>query len=91
MIHLGTTQMNRAPRGMSFIQNLLFQDLFLWHNHPILKPQCTFCILMEANNLWFTFLHSSLDVAHALIILLCCNDLTHQGGCGGNVEHQQVR
>jgi hypothetical protein len=31
-------------------------------------------------------LHSSLDVAHALIIILCSNDLTLQGGCEGDVE-----
>jgi hypothetical protein len=40
----------------------------------------------ETNNLWVTFLHSSLDVAYALIILLHGNDLTLQDGCEGNLE-----
>jgi hypothetical protein len=71
---------------MSFIQNHLFQGLFLWHNQSILEPHRAFLILTEASNLWFTSLHSSLDVAHASIILLRCNDLALQGGCEGDVE-----
>jgi hypothetical protein len=80
MIYLGTTRMNRVPRGMSFIKNLLL-GLFLWHNQSILEPQCAFHILMEISYLWVTLLYSSLDVARALIILLSCNDLTLQGRC----------
>jgi hypothetical protein len=90
MIHLGSTRMNRLPRGMNFIQNLLFLGFFLWHNQSILEPQCAFHILMETSNLWVTISHSSLDMAHAFISLLCSNDLVPQGGYEGDVEQQQV-
>jgi hypothetical protein len=75
---------------MNFIQNLLFLGFFLWHNQSILEPQCAFHILMETSNLWVTISHSSLDMAHAFISLLCSNDLVPQGGYEGDVEQQQV-
>jgi hypothetical protein len=87
MIHLGTTWVNRVPRGMSFIQNLHFQGFFLWHNQSIHEPQCSFQILVETSNIWVILSHSSLDMAHAFIILLRYNDLTPQVGCEGDVVH----
>jgi type IV secretory pathway VirB6-like protein len=85
MIHHGTSQMNRVHRGMSFIQNLLFQGLSLWHNQSIIKPQCAFHILTETSNLWITLFYSSFDMAHAFIILLSSNDLTLHGGAEGDI------
>jgi hypothetical protein len=85
MIHIGTIWMNRVPQGMSFIQVLLFQGLFLWHDQFILEAQCSLRILVETSNLWVTFLYPSLDVCHTLIIFLGCIDLTLQGGCEGDV------
>jgi hypothetical protein len=76
---------------MSFIQNLLFQGVFLWHNQSILEPQCTLRILTEISNLWITLLHSPFDMAHALIILLGYNDLILQGGSEGDVEQRQIQ
>jgi hypothetical protein len=81
MIHLGTTRMNRVPRRMSFIYNLLFECFFPQHNQSILEPQGTLRILAETSNFWVTFLYLSLDVGHTSIILLGGNDLTPQGGC----------
>jgi hypothetical protein len=86
MIHLGTTRVNIVPQGMSFIKNLLFQGLFLGHNQSILEPQCGLYILAEISNLLVTISHSSLDLAHAFIILLRYTDLAPQGGCEGDVE-----
>jgi hypothetical protein len=40
---------------------------------------------MKTVDLRVTFLHSSLDVGHALIILLCNNDLIPQYWCEGDV------
>jgi hypothetical protein len=71
---------------MSFIQNLLLQGFFIWHNQRILESQRTFRILAKTSNLWITLLHSSFDLVHALIFLLSYNDLTLQGGCLGDVE-----
>jgi hypothetical protein len=70
---------------MSFIQNLYLCGLSLRHNQPILEPQGTFHILMESSDLRVTFFHSSPDVGHALVILLCRNDLVPQYGCEGDV------
>jgi hypothetical protein len=71
---------------MGFIQNLLLQGFFLWHNQSILEPQCAFCILVLTSDLWVTLSHSSLDMPHASITLLCSNDLIPPGMCEGNVE-----
>jgi hypothetical protein len=86
MIHLGAPRMNGLPRRMSFIQNLLLQRFSLWHNQPFLEPQCPFCILTEISDLWVTFLHSSLDMAHDFIILLSSYDFIPQGRGNGDVE-----
>jgi hypothetical protein len=87
MIHLGTTLMNRVPQGMGFIQNLPFWGFLLWHNQSTLEPQCAFRIVTERSNLWVTISHSSLEMAHAFIALLCNNDLAPQGVCEGDVEY----
>jgi hypothetical protein len=66
---------------MSFINNPLFQGFFLWHNQPIIEPQCAFHILVETSDLWITLSHSSVDMPHAFIMFWCSNDLTPQGRC----------
>jgi hypothetical protein len=86
MIHIGTTWMNRVPRCMSFVKNLLFQGCSLWHYQSYFEPQCAFRILAETCDLLVTFSHSSLDMPHAFITLLCVNDLSPQGRCESNVE-----
>jgi hypothetical protein len=60
---------------MRFIQNFLLESFSLWHNEPFLEPQGSFRILVKASNLRVTFLHPSLDMAYAFIILLSNYDL----------------
>jgi hypothetical protein len=69
MIHLGIVWMNRIPRGMSLVQNLLLPGFFLWHNQSILKPQCSFCIFTKTSDIWVTISHSSLDMPRVFISL----------------------
>jgi hypothetical protein len=87
VIHLGTARMNRVPRGMRLIQNLVLQGFFLCHHQSIYESQCAFGILMETSDLRVTISHTSLDMPHAFIVLLCSNDLTPQGGCEDDAEH----
>jgi hypothetical protein len=49
MIHLGATPVNGVPRSMSFIQNLLLECCFLWHNQSILEPYDSLSILTETS------------------------------------------
>jgi hypothetical protein len=70
MIHLSAPRMNEIPRCMGFIQNLLFQSLFPRHYRPLLELQGSLGILMETSDLWVTFFHSSLNMIHAIVILL---------------------
>jgi hypothetical protein len=60
---------------MGFIRNLLLESFFLWHNQSLFEPQGPFRILTEGSDLQVTFLHSSLDMTHAFIILLSGYDL----------------
>jgi hypothetical protein len=78
--------MNGVPRHMGLIQNLLLESFSLRHNQSILEPQCSFRILAEASDLWVPFLHSSLDMTHAFIILLSSYDLIPQGRHEDDVE-----
>jgi hypothetical protein len=71
---------------MGFIQNLLLESFPLWHNQSIFEPKGPFHIIAETSNLRVTFFHSSFDVGHAFIILLCGDDLVPQYGCEGDVE-----
>jgi hypothetical protein len=86
MIHLGAPRMNGVPRRMCFIQNLLLESLLLQHNQSLFEPQGPFYILVKTSDLWVTFLHSSLNMTHAFIILLSDYDLIPQCGREGDVE-----
>jgi hypothetical protein len=41
---------------------------------------------METSDLWVILSYSSLSMPHALVVLLCSNDLTHQSCCESDVE-----
>jgi hypothetical protein len=71
---------------MGFIQNLLLQSFSLRHYQSLLETQGFFYILTETNDLRVTFLHSSLNMTHAFIILLSSYDLIPQGWHEGDVE-----
>jgi hypothetical protein len=70
---------------MGFMQNLL-QSFFPRNYQSLLEPQGSFGILMETSDLQVTFLHSSLNMTHAFIILLSSYDLIPQGWRKGDVE-----
>jgi hypothetical protein len=56
-------------------------------NHKVL-----FHILMETSDLWVnTFLHPSLDMSYAIIILLRSYDIVPQGRCEYDVERCHIR
>jgi hypothetical protein len=71
---------------MGFIQNLLLESPFLRHNQPFFEPLGPFRILAETSVLRVTFLHSSLNVTHSLIILLSSYNLIPQGWREDDVE-----
>jgi hypothetical protein len=86
MVHLSAPRMNGVPHCMGFIQNLLLQSFFLRHYQFLLEPQGSFNILAETSDIRVTFLHSSLNMTHAFIILLSSYDLIPQGWREGDVE-----
>jgi hypothetical protein len=86
MVHLSAPRMNGVPRCVGFSQNLLLQCLCPRHYQYLLEPQGSFRILAETSDLRVTFLHSSLKMIYAFVILLSSDDFIPQGRRKGDVE-----
>jgi hypothetical protein len=63
-----------------------FKASFFRHYQFLLEPQGSFNILAETSDIRVTFLHSSLNMTHAFVILLSSYDLIPQGWREADVE-----